>query len=87
MVTCMCVCTRSLSCVRLLVSSWTVACQTPLSRGFSRQEYWNGLPFLPPGDIPVAGIDPVFPALGGGFFFTTEPPLYINKIVVLKVIK
>ena len=39
---------------------WTVACQIPLSMGFSRQEYWNGLPFPPPGDLPHQGIEPTF---------------------------
>ena len=52
---------------------WTVACQAPLSRGFSRQEYWSGLPFPPPEDIPYPGIEPESPALASGFF-TTEPP-------------
>ena len=37
---------------------WMVACQAPLSMGFSRQDYWNGLPFLPPGDLPDPGIQP-----------------------------
>ena len=41
-----------LSCVRLFATPWTVAYQAPLSRVFSRQEYWNGLPFLSPGDQP-----------------------------------
>ena len=44
--------------------------------GFSREEYWSGLPFPPPGDLPDPGIElasPVFPTLAGGFF-TTEPP-------------
>ena len=41
--------------------------------GFSRQEYWSGLPFPSPGDLPDSGIKPVSPALAGGFF-TTEPP-------------
>ena len=50
-----------------------VACQAPLSMGLSRQEYWSGLPFPPPGDLPDPGIRPAFPALGGGFF-TTAPP-------------
>ena len=45
----------------------------PLSMGFPRQEYWSGLPFPSPGDLPDPGIDPVSPALAGGFF-TTEPP-------------
>ena len=41
-----------LSHVQLFVTLWTVACQTPLSMGYSRQEYWSGLPFPPPGDLP-----------------------------------
>ena len=45
----------------------------PLSVGFSRQEYWNGLPFPSPGDFPDPGIEPSSPALAGGFF-TIEPP-------------
>ena len=52
---------------------WTVAHQAPLSMGFSRQEHWSGLPFPPPGDPPDPGIEPVSPALAGGFF-TAEPP-------------
>ena len=54
----------------------TVACQTPLSMGFSRQEYWSGLPFPPPGALPDSGIEPTSPAsfaLAGGFF-TIVPP-------------
>ena len=50
---------------------WTVACQAPLSMGFSRQEYWGGLPFPPPGDLPDPGIQSVSlrsPTLAGGFF-------------------
>ena len=42
---------------------WTVACQAPLSMGFSRQEYWSGLPFPSPGDLPDPGIEPRSPAL------------------------
>ena len=50
-----------------------VAHQASLSMGFSRQEYWSGLPFLSPGDLPNPRIEPVSLALAGGFF-TTEPP-------------
>ena len=53
---------------------WTVAQQTPLSMEFSRQEYWNGLPFPPLGDLPDPGIKPASlasPALAGGFFTTS----------------
>ena len=53
---------------------WTVAHQAPLFMGFSRQEYWSGLPFPSPGDLPSPGIEPTFPELVGGFFLTTEPP-------------
>ena len=45
-----------------LVTLWTVACQAPLSMGFSRQEYWSGLPFSSPGDLPNPGIEPGSPA-------------------------
>ena len=53
---------KSLSCVRLFVTPWTVACQAPLSMGFSRQEYWNGLLFPSPGHLPDPGIKPGSPA-------------------------
>ena len=49
---------KSLSRVRLFVTPWTVAYQAPLSTGFSRQEYWSGLPFPSPGDLPDPGIKP-----------------------------
>ena len=64
---------RSLSCVRLHVTPWTVAYQVPLSMGFSKQEYWSGLSCPPPGDLPDPGIKPASPASAGGFF-TAEPP-------------
>jgi len=50
------------------VTPWTVACKAPLSMEFSRQNYWSGLPFPSPGDLPDPGIEPVSPALAGGFF-------------------
>ena len=50
-----------------------MAYQAPPSMGFSRQEYWNGLPFPSPGELPDPGIKPGSPTLAGGFF-TTEPP-------------
>ena len=62
-----------LSRVQFFVTPWTVACQAPLSMEISRQEYWNGLPFSPPGDLPHPGIEPASlasPALSGGFFTT-----------------
>ena len=53
------------------VISWTVVCQAPLSMEFSRQEYWSGMPFPTPGDLPDSGMEPVSlmcPALAGRFF-------------------
>ena len=70
------ICACVLSHVPLCATPWTVACQAPLSMEFSRQEYWSGLPFPPPGDLPDAGIKPVSPlspSLAGGFF--TPVPL------------
>ena len=54
---------RSLSRVRLFETPWTIAHQAPPSMGFSRQEYWSGLPFPSPGDLPDPGIEPRSPAL------------------------
>ena len=56
-----------------LATPWTVACQTPLSMGFFRQAYWNGLPGPPPGNLPDLEIEPeslTSPALAGVFFTT-----------------
>ena len=64
---------KSLSRVRLFVTPWTVARQVPLSMGFSRQEYWSGLPFPSPGDLPDPGIEPMSPALWADTL-TSEPP-------------
>ena len=52
---------------------WTVAHQAPLSMEFFRQEYWNELPFPTPEYLPDPGIEPVSPALAGGFFATVPP--------------
>ena len=51
------------SCVRLFATPWAVAYQASPSMGFSRQEYWSGLPFPSPGDLPHPGIEPRSPAL------------------------
>ena len=59
--------------VRLFLTPWTVACQVPLSMGFSRQEYWNGLPFLPPGDLPDSGTKPRSPALQADSLLCEQP--------------
>ena len=54
---------KSLSRVWLFATPWTIAHQAPLSMGFSRQEYWNGLPFPSPGNLPNPGIEPRSPTL------------------------
>ena len=64
---------KSLSRVRLFEISWTVAHQAPQSMEFSRQEYWSGLPFPPPGDLPDPGIEPGSPALQVNAL-PSEPP-------------
>ena len=64
----------SFSPVQLCATPWTVAHQAPLSMGFSRQEYWSGLPCYPPGDLPDPGIKPISlksSALANGFFTTS----------------
>ena len=53
-----------------LAAPWTVACQAPLSMRFSRQEYWSGLPFPSPGDLPDPGIEPRSPELQADSFPT-----------------
>ena len=63
-------CAQLLSHVQFFATPWTVACQIPLSLGFPMQDYCSGLPFLPPGDLPGPGIEPVSPVLTGGFFTT-----------------
>ena len=62
-----------LSHVQHFVTPWTVACQAPLSSGFSRQEYWSGLPCPPPGDLPNPGAKRRSPALQVDTLLS-EPP-------------
>ena len=60
--------------VQLFATPWIVAHQAPLSTGFSRQEHWSGLPFPPPGDLPIRGLEHMSlmsPALAGSFFTTS----------------
>ena len=64
---------KSLSRVRLFATPWTVAHQAPLSMGFSRQEYWSGLPLPSPGDLPNQGIEPRSLALQADALIS-EPP-------------
>jgi len=78
--------------VQLFATPWTVDDQTPLSMGFSRQEYWSGLPCPPPGDLPDPGIEPaslMSPASAGGFFTTSTTgetlqcfyPLVVTRVL------
>ena len=62
-------CVSHFSLVWLFENPWTIAHQVPLSLGIPRQEYWSGLPFPSPGDLPNPGIEAVSPALVGRFFF------------------
>ena len=79
---------KLLSRVRLFVNLWTVARQAPPSMGFSRQEYWNGLPFSSPGDLPNPGIKPTSPALQADAL-NSEPPIldtcFVSKIYATNV--
>ena len=68
--------------VQLFATSWTVALQAPLSIGFSRQEYWSGLPYPPPRDLPDSGMEsmsPLAPALADKFFTAASPVHPCNK--------
>ena len=73
---------KSLSRVQSFVTPWTVAHQFPLSMGFPRQEYWSGLPFPSPGDLPNPGIRPASPTLADRFFTPELPgkPHYMDVI-------
>ena len=77
---------KSLSGVPLFATLWTVAYQAPQSMEFSRQEYWSGLPFSSPGDPPDPRIEPLSPALAGGFFITEpqeKPHTWYRKCIFL----
>ena len=62
--------------VWLFTTAWTVACQTSLSMGFSRQEYWTGWPCPPPGNLPDPGMEPTSP----GIFFKTVMGIVFNWV-------
>ena len=70
---------KLLSCVRLFATPWTVAHQAPPSMGFSRQEYWSGLPFPSPEDLPNPGFEPRSPALQADAL-TSEHGVYVVVI-------
>ena len=72
---------KSLSHVQLFATLWTVAHQAPPSMGFSKQEYWSGLPFPSPGDLPNPGIEPGSSALEADAL-TSEPPNEEEKKII-----
>ena len=85
----MCVLSR-FSRVRLFVTPWTIACQAPLSKRFSRQEHWSGLLCPSPGDLPDPGIKPVsltIPAFVGGFFIANATWVHLKMEYYLAIKK
>ena len=81
-----CVCTCVCSAVSDSVTSWTIACQAPLSMEFSRQEYWRELLFPTPGDLPDPRVELrslVFLALAGGFFSSVPLGNVLGVVVVV----
>ena len=64
------------------VTPWTAACRALLSMGFSRQEYWSGLPCLPPGDLPGPGIEPV--SLTSPALADSSIPMHMQKCIWIK---
>ena len=70
------------SCVRLFATPWTVAQQAPLSVEFSRQEYWSGLPYPPPEDLPDLGIEPRTPAFQADSLLYVPPEKPKNDIMM-----
>ena len=73
---------KSLSHVQLFATPWTAAYQAPLPKGFSRQEYWSGLPFPSPGDLPDPGVEARSPTLQADVLIS-EPPGKPPKIIKL----
>ena len=73
-----------------LTTPWTVACQAPLSMGFCRQEYWDGLSFPSPGDLPGPEIEPESPALQADSLLTQLHfiiPIYRDRMLVRTKVK
>ena len=74
-----------LSHVQLFATPWTTLHQASLSIGFSRQEYWSGLLFPSPGDLPNPGIELASPTLAGRFFTTERPGKPIPETTILQI--
>ena len=79
-----CCCLVAKSCPTF-TTPWTVAHQVPLSMGFLRQDYWSGLPFPSPEDLPNVGIEPMSPALAGIFFTPESPGKPLSKYKELQI--
>ena len=75
---------KSLSRIQLFATPWTVAHQAPPFMGFSRQEYWSGLPFPSPGDLPDPGIESRSPALQADTLTSEPPGKHLNIALILK---
>ena len=75
---------KSLSPVQLFAVPWTVVYQASLSMGFSRQEYWSGLPFPSPGDLPNPGVEPRSPALQADALPSKPPGKPLSNIMLRK---
>ena len=69
---------KSLSRVQLFATPWTVAYQAPPSMGFSRQEYWSGVPLPSPRDLPDPGVEPGSPALYADALLSEPPGKFVN---------
>ena len=78
---CVCVCVYSVM-SNFFATPWTVVHQAPLSMGFPRPEYWSGLPFPPPGELPNPGIEPMSPASPAlqVSSFTTKPVFFLLQM-------
>ena len=89
---CVCVHAKSFSHVRLFTTLWTIACQAPLSKGFSRQEYWSGFPFPSTGDLPNPRTERLslkYPGLADGFCSNCRTIAFILHAskVMLKILQ
>ena len=92
MCVCVCIYTYFVAVVQSLsrvyfVTPWTIAHQAPLSMRFSRQEYWSGLPFLPPEDLPDPGIKPMFSASAVDSLPLSQQGslfIHISKTIIVK---
>ena len=71
----------------LFATLWTIAYQAPLSIEFSRQEYWSGLPFPSPGDLPNPGIDPGSPALQEDSLLSEPPGKTFQEYILFRISK